>query len=473
MNVTWVQIAYVIFFVLGVASFWLVRPSYAVLWCVLGGWALLPNGEYPPPWDDRGHPYWILCLALPGQMLVSKAWVGPLAALAGVFLRDRGRGGILAYRFHWMDLIPIAWSMSPIATGLLRESAAPSSPPGWVASIYLLAAWGIPWFLGRIYFSSPHGRLLLVKGLAWSAAAYLPVSLIEGLCGPKLYGWVYGAHPFAAVGEERYIGFRPLGLLEDGNQLGMWLMGGALCAIWLAWTQREGNRTWCWVLAGVTTFQALAAQSMGAILLLLVGLGALAVTRWVSLRVLVVVGALMLVLGAGVYLSGKVPVGRLKQTAVGQKFVQTFKEAGRGSFTWRVGQDQKFLKLATAHPLTGHGQWDWWKEQKARPWGLELLVLGQFGLIGLMLAYATVGLPAFWMGVRITRKSPPELAAAVLLLVLLGLMVVDSLLNAFLLLPIVMASGSLVPAPAKTGGSMEVPASAAGRTVGQSRGLDV
>ena len=66
----------------------------------------------------------------------------------------------------------------------------------------------------------------------------------------------------------------------------------------------------------------------------------------------------------------------------GRAVVGAIKSVGRGSFSWRIAQDQRALPLATARPLVGTGQWDWWRPQPSRPWGLAMLVLGQFGLIG-------------------------------------------------------------------------------------------
>ena len=55
---------------------------------------------------------------------------------------------------------------------------------------YLFGAWGLPWLLGRLYFSTLDGQRLLVSGLVVSALACLPFSLVEGIFGPQAYGWV-------------------------------------------------------------------------------------------------------------------------------------------------------------------------------------------------------------------------------------------------------------------------------------------
>ena len=70
--------------------------------------------------------------------------------------------------------------------------------------------------------------------MAASALACLPFSVIEGALGPQVYDRVYGPHPLATDGAERYLGFRPLAFFEDGNQFGIWISLAALAALWLA-----------------------------------------------------------------------------------------------------------------------------------------------------------------------------------------------------------------------------------------------
>src|SRR5471030_986044 len=69
----------------------------------------------------------------------------------------------------------------------------------------------------------------IVVGLVMIA----PIALLEGVMGPRVYGWIYELHPFRADGVARYVGFRPLGFFENGNQYGIWVAATALAAIWL------------------------------------------------------------------------------------------------------------------------------------------------------------------------------------------------------------------------------------------------
>ena len=194
---------------------------------------------------------------------------------------------------------------------------------------------------------------------------------------------------------------------------------------------------------------ALAAQSLGAMLLLIVGAGVLWSARVVRpQRLAVVLLAVLIGIGA-VYVSGIVPVTRIgKETAIGQRMVAGFKSVGRGSFTWRISQDQQLLTDAMARPATGSGTWDWWRPRGMRPWGLAMLLLGQFGLIGLSLAFSSLLLPA----VRAVWAMPTGDAWAarglpLLLATLIVLTLLDALLNSFIFFPAILIAGGLAGMP--------------------------
>lgn len=424
------------------AMFWRCRPAVAVLGSFLGGWILLPVGSYPPGAAEAVFPYWIIGLALPSDMLLTKAVAAPAAAFLGVVLFDRQ--ALARLRPAWLDAPIVLWCLWPAVAAAFATEPRPAP---LLAVAYLAAAWGLPWLLGRLYFASPEGRLLLVKGLVLSALACLPFSLVEGALGPVVYNAVYETHPFRADGAVRYVGFRPLGFFEHGNQFGLWISLGALAALWLAIS--SGAARWRWV-AVIVLAMALAAQSVGAVVLL--GLGAAGLWGFVHVRprLLAAGAAVLIAIGGAVYLSGAIPFQAIaKDTSWGREIVNSLRGAGRGSFTWRIAQDQKLLADAVARPLTGSAQWDWWRAKETRPWGLSLLIVGQFGLGGLLLALATLLGPALrtaWAAPRGGAWRPQGLP--LLLASIAVLTVIDALLNSFLFFPAIVAAGSLAASAA-------------------------
>lgn len=431
-----VDIAYLVFIAASLAAFRLLRPAVAVLTVFLGGWILLPVGHYPAGTAAAPFPYWIVGLALPSDLLVTKAWIAPVAALAGVALFDRPV--LRAFRPHWLDLPVVLWCAWPLLAAPLVEAARPSPP---LAAAYLAGCWAAPWLIGRLYFATPEGQRLLARGLACSALACLPFSLVEGIGGPDVYGWLYGPHPFRFDGDARYVGFRPIGFFEHGNQFGLWMALSALAALWLAATEPVAARARWHAVTVVLVVLTLAAQSVGAIVLL--AAGALALTlrgRTWPRRTAAVVLVAAAVAGA-VYLSGVVPLTHIaRETAVGRRVVDTLRSVGRGSFAWRISLDQKLLGDAMRAPAAGSQEWDWWRAREIRPWGLPLLVVGQFGLTGLVLLLGTLLAPVGAGAGRGGRTGGLTLLMSSLVVLSLA----DGLLNSFFFFPAIVAAAALV-----------------------------
>lgn len=423
-------------------------PHRAVLLTVLGGWIFLPVGIYPSGTSSSAFPYWLVGSAVPSDMLITKAWVAPVSAVLAMVLTDLRR--VLSFRFSAFDLPMLVWCLWPVFQASIATA---SRPDPFLASFYLIGVWGFPWLLGRLYFGHPEARRSLVTGLAWSGLVCLPFALWEGFFAPDLYAVFYEPHPFAADGIVRYIGWRPIGFFENGNQYGLWVCLCALAALWV-WRSKAKSRSgagWQWgamLALGIALFS----QSVGAIVLLIFG--------WIVIEVMgrvrvqwFVVGALLFTVGFGsVYLSGLAPINHWgKETIIGRKVVDSFRLAGRGSLPWRISQDQKAIALIKPVAMFGHGQWDWWSSLNTRPWGLALLIVGQFGIIGLLAAFGALAAPAVKtiLDARAECQWSSRSAATVIaVIVLLALM--DATLNSFFFFPSILAAAALVFPAKKT-----------------------
>jgi hypothetical protein len=421
-------------------AFKLLPARTAALTVFFGGWLFAPVGVFPAGSSQAEHPYWILGSALPSDMGLHKAWVVPCAVLLGAVLFDRT--SLRRFRPSWFDAPLLLWCAWPLLQALLFVGEA--RPAGAVASLYLFGTWGLTWCIGRVYCSGPEGLSALVRALALAGLACLPFALAEGLAGAQTYGWFFEPHPFRHDGDERYLGWRPLGFFENGNQYGLWISLCALVAAWVAWSRTTTDRRWR-VVASAVLAMALAAQSIGGLMLASLG----AIVLWLSSRLrarhMVAAALTAVVVASAVYVSGVVPVARIaNETSLGRAVVGAIKSVGRGSFTWRIAQDQRALPLATARPLVGTGQWDWWRSQPSRPWGLAMLLLGQFGLVGVVLSASVLLLPAARIAWQAPRGDPlaaqalPWLLAIVVLLAML-----DAVLNSFVFFPAVMIAAAL------------------------------
>lgn len=437
-----VDIAFLAFVLVAWLPFRLCRPALAVAIVFFGGWLLLPVGHYAAGSAEALFPFWITGLVVPSDMLLTKAWVAPAAALLGAAIFDTPT--LRRFRPSWGDLPIAAWCVWPLVQSLVVGNVA--RPPGALASVYLLGAWGLPWLLGRLYFAGRDGQRLLAYAMAGSALACLPISLVEGVLGPTLYGWVYETHPFRADGAERYVGFRPLGFFEDGNQFGIWIALSALAATWLAAALGADRfQTRRRIGAGIVVAMALAAQSLGALLMLSIGAAFLSACRFIRPRGTAIALLACLGIGGAVYVSGVVPVMRIgKDTDLGRRVVDAFRSAGRGSFTWRISQDQRLLSEAHQNPVLGTATWDWWRPKGTRPWGLSMLLFGQFGLTGLVLALGSLLWPALrvaWQAPRVSGWRPEALP--LMLATVIVMATLDGLLNSFFFFPAIVAAGAL------------------------------
>lgn len=435
-----IEAVFVGFGVVALLLFRFIAPVRAVAVTCFAGWLLLPVGNFPPGSTDVAMPYWITGAAVPSDMLLTKAWWPPVVALAGALWVDRKT---LAYwRPGWIDAPMALWCLWPIGQWFVIDDAAPQP---WIASLYLFATWGAPWLLGRLYFRNDDGGRRLIAAIAAGLGVITPIALIESISGPKVYGWVYEHHPFTFDGDQRYLGFRPLGFFENGNQYGIWVAATALAAVWL-WQSAPNSRTRG--LAGIVALLgltiALMSQSVGAILLLCAGLVlSWALGRQLTRRLLALF-LLLMVLGGAIYLSGAVPLQALaKNTVIGQQLVHIIHSLGRGSFTWRIARDQNALPLIAEHPMLGAARWDWWRPDNGRPWGLALLIIGQFGLVGLVLAFGALLAPALRALSIQWHPGAWQLHSALPLAIIILMAVGDALLNSFFFYPAILAAGSL------------------------------
>jgi hypothetical protein len=432
-----------IFAVYGIVAsllFRFVAPSRAVAITCFAGWVILPVGNFPAGSTSAIFPYWITGVAVPSNMLLTKMWWPPVVALAGALWTDRQT--LVRWRPGWSDVPIVLWCLWPIGQWPFVENP---EPQPWIASLYLSAAWGVPWFLGRAYFWGDDGARQLIASMVAGMAVIVPIAIIEGAFGPMVYGWFYEPHPFRLDGAQRYVGFRPVGFFEHGNQYGIWVAATALAAIWLWQTPSNSRkRGRLAALAALGLAIALMSQSLGAVLLLGGGLALLLTigrspTRWVLPLLL-----LLTVSGGTIYLSGKLPLrGLAENTAIGRQMVEIIRSSGRGSFTWRIARDQIALPLIVAHPIVGTARWDWWRKNNERPWGLELLIFGQFGLIGLVLAFGPLLMSALRALAIKGHSGAWRIHPTAPLAVIVLMASADALLNSFFLYPAILAAGAL------------------------------
>ncbi|HVW77586.1 MAG TPA: hypothetical protein VHB45_08225 [Alloacidobacterium sp.] len=412
----------------------------ALLIVMIGGWGILPNANYKLSSDP--FPYWFMGLDIASGYLLTKATVVSFCSLSGLLLFDRNT--IRRFSVTLWDIPMIVWCLVPIFSGTANSLSFAEIFHG---EIYQLLAWGLPYLLGRIYFSTSDSLRLAAQAIVIAGLLYVPFCLFEIWRGPILYQHCYGYLPLQWVGAKRYIGYRPIGFLENGNQLGIWMATAALIAIWL-WAKQIVKKVlgipaaWAALLLFVVT---LLCQSGGSILLLL-GLLPFAFLSYKSYPRFLAVFLIAGIVGfAGLRLANVFSLRALvHHNAAAHATASFLKRIGRGSLGWRLSQDEANVGVALRKPLLGYGEWDWWRLGHPRPWGLWLLAFGMYGAFGFialeMLQLAPV-IRVVWFSLARSDIEYLNLRHALAGAILMT--AIDNLLNGSMILPLLLVIGGM------------------------------
>jgi hypothetical protein len=412
----------------------------AVLINFVGGWAVLPAANYVS--SGNAFPYWIIGTSLESDYFFTKATVIGFTGILGIFVFDRE--SYKRFRLTVWDLAMGMWLISPLLSAIANPD---NFGEGCAGEIYQLLAWGSPYLIGRLYFTDIQSLRLAAKAFVIGGLAYIPFCVFEIIRGPRIYAWLYGYQPFQTNGAQRFIGFRPIGLLENGNQLGIWMATATLIAMWL-WRRKTASSVLGIPIAPVAIALfavTILCQSTGAIFLLL----ALTPFVFVDPRYLSRTVSIVLVVGilafAAIRIANVISLHELVQTNPVAHAVDGYlRSIGKGSLGWRLNQDERHIDTALDEPILGYGQWNWWQGGFERPWSLWLLVFGMYGSVGLISLEALLLIPALrvvWFPLARSdigyTNMRHTLSAAVLI------SAIDSLLNSSMILPLLLVIGGM------------------------------
>jgi hypothetical protein len=412
----------------------------AFLLIFIGGWAVLPAAHYTPTADP--FPYWFVGTGIAADYFITKATIIGLCGLICFIIFDRP--GIRRFQLTLWDMPMLLWCACPMLSAIANALPFSDLLRG---EAYQLLAWGVPYFLGRLYFSDTDALRQAAQAFVIAGLFYVPMCAFEIWKGPQIYAHVYGFLPLRSVGAERYIGFRPIGLLENGNQLGVWMATSALIAMWL-WAKKIVARVMgipIAVVALTLLVTTILCQSAESVVMLLILLPFVFFSHRTFPRAIAIFMIAGIIIFAGLRLTNAVSLRNLAhQNREAHAIAAFLKKIGRGSLGWRLGQDERHVSIALDRPILGYGEWDWWRRGTLRPWGLWLLGFGMYGILGLIALEALQVVPvirAIWFPLA---RSDIEylnlrhaLAAAILITA------VDNLLNSSMILPLLLIMGGM------------------------------
>jgi hypothetical protein len=418
------------------AIFALVKGHRAVIAAFLIAWLFLPMFGYDLP-------------NVPDYTKTSATTFGVfLAAL----LFDSGR--VLAFRPRWFD-IPMALFclVLPIITSVTNGLGLYDGLSDVVEQFVM---WGLPYLLGRLYFSDLTAQRDLAIGLMLGGMVYVPLVLIEARMSPQLHLWVYGYHQHDFAQTVRFGGYRPMVFMQHGIAVAAFMATATLATFWL-WMSRAVKTVWniplVFVLPALLGATVLC-RSAGALALMAGGMGALTLLRFGKTRLAVIA----MILAPIAYMSLRTIGGWS-----GADLVETARmiHADRAeSLQTRITSENILWAHASKQPVFGWGKWgrnlvhDEWGNDVAIPDGLWIILVGVYGVVGLscFTGGMLVGPLRLIARTRTRVWNHPAMAGAVCMSVMLAVHMIDSLFNAMINPIFVLGAGGLaglVLAPAR------------------------
>lgn len=441
---------------LGVILFFLIPPRRAAMACLIGGWCLLPTANFDVPDYNAAELAQSDAFVTALKTGIGTAQIGPywitrssvigITVLLGMILADFK--SLKRLKPKWFDIPILIWCVMPLLSGLFNQLAIEDALLG-VA--YHLLAWGGPYLAGRLYFSDIKPLRELGIALVMVGLVYAPLCIFEAVFGSVFYELLYQYHPYRFDGAERYVGFRPIILLEHGSQLGIWMPAIAMLAFWMHMCGALPRQLFKCIPSHVAVLVLIVAslftQSAGGIGLMIMGIIAFVLLKkGIKIPKPVWIGALVCMLGlAGFALGGDKVVGK----AIGQGAVEKLKSVTRlRSLGWRVNTMREGLAPVMEQPFAGLGHWDWWttQEQVDGPiWSLFAQAFAQHGIVAALALLAVFAIPIwqFIDGCPAKLWTDVNLGPPAALVVFLLMHAIDGLLNPTFSTSLICVAGGL------------------------------
>jgi hypothetical protein len=206
---TLVPFALVGWIALSIALFAKFSARRAILISYIGGWLFLPVAsiEMRGPLPDLAKNTAILAGVLGGMALFDRA-------------------SFLRFRPAWLDAPMFVWVLSPFMSSITNGLGVYD---GLSAVLENLLAWGIPYWLGRVYFFETDALRDVAWGIFIGGLVYVPLCWLEIFFGPQLHVWVYGSSLGDVEQAFRFGGWRPVVFMKHGLMTALWMTTASVC----------------------------------------------------------------------------------------------------------------------------------------------------------------------------------------------------------------------------------------------------
>ena len=332
----------------------------------------------------------------------------------------------------------LVWCLCPLATSVSNGLGVYD---GLSTAIQQTILWGLPYVMGRAYFGDFKGLRELATVLFIGGLIYIPLCLYEIRMSPQLHNTIYGFYQHDFVQTMRAGGWRPTVFLQHGLAVGLFMSVTSLSGAWLWYSMPSrisSGRPSGWLVA-LLLITSVLVKSLAALVLLALGLLVLFLSTKLRTRVLV----LLLLLSFPLYIAARTvggwSGGQMRDLA---QLVGT--EDRVGSLLTRLRSEHYLMEKAKLQPLLGWGAWDRSlvgdKDHivktregpvKVIPDSFWIVVFGKYGLVGLASIAMAILMPLLLLIRRFPASSwaRPEIAPAAALTVILGLYMLDNVMN--------------------------------------------
>lgn len=428
-------------------------PRVAAAAVFVIGWSFLPCAEFIIP-------------VLPDYTKVSA--IG-LAALLGLYMKDPKI--LSTFKPGLIDVPMVCWCAAPFISSMTNGLGAWD---GSSVALQQFTEWGIPYFVGRLYFGELEALKILGIGMFAGALVLAPLAVFEIIMSPQLHIMLYGWYPHDFSQTKRGGGYRPSIFMHHGLELAIWMMAGLFLG-WQLFLQkvitREVPLLKVPVLPAVMflTVVTVGCKSSGALMLFF-----FAMVVFLSSRILRSSLPFFLLLA--------IPVLYMNLRATGAWDGQSLIDAAERatgsaeraeSLSYRIHNETMLVEKAHERQIFG---WSGYRrsfvtndegEYISVPDGMWILTFGKYGLFGLTSLTAVLLLAPLLFAIKWPASTwgDPLVAPAAAFAVLLGVTMIDDLLNAMYNPVMMLAAGglsSLVTLPQRVRSTADLALAAAG-----------
>jgi hypothetical protein len=390
----------------------------AVTLAFVGGWMFLPVAGFKVPGVPAYNKMTATCI-----VILFWAWK---------FDKERFRefSGSLA------DVPMLVWCLTPFFSSVFNDLGVYD---GLSQTMYQSITWGVPYILARIYFSDPAGLKMLATAIFIGAVIYIPFCWFEMIMSPQLHRLTYGFHQHNFLQTLRDGGgFRPMVFMDHGLMTSMWMVLGVFLGTWMYHTGELPEKIlvvpsrYLLIMLVVTTF---AMKSVGAIVLLLIGL----VVIYLSNRMKNVVLLLIMLLVPILYVYTRT-TGIWDGTNLSGFVAEKFSPARAQSLQFRFDNETILINKAlqgTPFGWGGYGRsrvYDEKGKDVSVTDGLWIITLGRNGTFGLMAMIIAIQTPValFFLRFKPSRWNEKKWAVPAVMAIFLAIYMIDNLLNAMI-----------------------------------------